>query len=60
MKPDNIDLEIGKFLKIARTTAGFKIINVAKGIGVSESTICKIESGKMHLSISRLIKMFAF
>ena len=60
MKPNSIELKIVKSLKAERLSAGYKIINVANSIGVSESTISKIEGGKLGLTIDRLYDICDF
>lgn len=60
MKPNPTELEIINHIKKLRIDAGYKMINISNGIGISESTYCKIETGKRPLSVDRLIKICAF
>jgi len=60
MKPNQPELEIINYIKATRIASGYKMINVSNGIGISESTYCKIETGKRPLSVERLIKIYAF
>ncbi len=60
LKPHLLESEIIQAIKAARIAAGYKLINVANGIGVSEGTVSKIETGMRPLTIAKFIKICEF
>jgi transcriptional regulator with XRE-family HTH domain len=60
MKITQIDRDLILIVRNRRIEKGFKLINVANAIGMSESNYCKIERGLKPLSIGKLIQICAF
>jgi len=60
-KPDFIDREIGRRLRLARITANIRLRRVAKLVGVTCQQICKYEVGDSRVSgviVARLARLY--
>jgi transcriptional regulator with XRE-family HTH domain len=60
-KPDFIDREIGRRLRLARITANIRLCQAAKLVGVTHHQICRYEVGNTRVSaviVARLAQVY--
>lgn len=59
-RPDAIDIEVGRQIRMARQLAGLSLEEVAKGIGVSVQAMHRFEAGTVRIAASRLFALAKF
>jgi transcriptional regulator with XRE-family HTH domain len=56
-QPDNIDVEVGRRVRVERIARGLSQTDLAKHIGVTFQQVQKYESGANRISIGRLTRI---